>query len=86
MPWYQLREAKMAAELKAGVIGLGILGGQHAQFLGEHPAVSVVGAADIRSDVAGRVASAVGAQAYTDYAQMLSELTLDIVAIATPAA
>jgi predicted dehydrogenase len=74
----------MAAQLKAGVIGLGILGSQHVQFLDERPEVSVVGVADVRSEVAEKVGDPVGAQTYTDYRRMLSEQSLDIVAIATP--
>jgi predicted dehydrogenase len=72
------------AELNAGVIGLGILGSQHAQFLNEQPEVSVVGVADIRADVASNVGRPIGAEAYTDYSRMLAEQSLDIVAIATP--
>jgi len=71
-------------KLKAGVIGLGILGGQHATFLHSQPEVEVVAVADIRQEVADKVAGQVKAQAYTDYARMLKEHKLDVVAIATP--
>ncbi len=74
----------MSAKLKAGVIGLGILGSQHVRFLDEQPEVSVEAVADIRSEAADKVGAQVGAQAYTDYGRMLAEHRLDIVAIATP--
>jgi len=38
----------MGEKLKAGVIGLGILGSQHVQFLANQLEVDVVGVADIR--------------------------------------
>jgi predicted dehydrogenase len=74
----------MGQKLKAGVIGLGILGSQHAEFLHKHAAVEVVAVADIRADVAGRVAGQVGAQSYTNYQEMLRRHALDLVVVATP--
>jgi predicted dehydrogenase len=72
------------AELRAGVIGLGILGSQHANFLHQQPEVRVVALADIRKERAEDVAAQVGAQAYGDYEFMLKEQKLDLVTIATP--
>lgn len=74
----------MSQSLQAGVIGLGILGSQHVQFLHSHPAVDVVAVADIQPDVAERVASQVGARSYTDYQEMLRHQALDLVVVATP--
>lgn len=74
----------MAARLKAGVIGLGILGSQHVQFLEDHPEVSVEAVADIRSAIAEQVGGPIGASIYTDYGRMLSEQSLDVVVVATP--
>ena len=71
-------------KLRAGVIGLGILGSQHASFLHSQPEVEVVAVADIRQETADKAAGPLGAQAYTDYGQMLKEHKLDVVAIATP--
>lgn len=74
----------MAATINAGVIGLGILGAQHARLLHAREDVRLVAVADIRGDVAGRLAGELGATAYTNYAEMLREHTLDVVVVATP--
>jgi len=70
--------------LRAGVIGLGILGKQHAQFLREQSTVDLVAVADIRGDLAQQVAGELGAQRYQDYQEMLKEQALDLVVVATP--
>ena len=74
----------MSERLKAGVIGLGILGGQHVRFLTDQPEVEVVAVADIRAQQAQEVGGEVGAQPYDDYARMLQEQKLDLVVVATP--
>ena len=74
----------MSKTLKAGVIGAGILGSQHAEFLHGHAAVQVAGVADVRREVAEQVAARVGARAYSDYREMLRAQTLDLVVVATP--
>jgi len=74
----------MVAQLKAGVIGLGILGEQHVCFLQDQPEVDVVSVADIRAERTQEVAGRVGAQAYTDYERMLKEQRVDIAVVATP--
>ena len=74
----------MQTRLKTGVIGLGILGEQYVRFFKGHAATELVAVADVRSDVAQRVAGQTGAQAYTDYEEMLRAHALDLVAIATP--
>jgi predicted dehydrogenase len=76
--------ATMSNKLKAGVIGLGILGRQHAQFLHNHPAVDLVAVSDIRQPVSDQLAGELGAIGYASYAEMLKTHNLDIVAIATP--
>lgn len=74
----------MRKQLNAGVIGLGILGRQHAEFLHRHPAVRVAAVADVRKPVAEEVAALTGAAAFDDYAAMLRAHTLDLVVVATP--
>ena len=74
----------MSAQLRAGVIGLGILGTEHSQFLDRQPEVKVTAVADVRGERAQEVAAQVGAQAYTDYQLMLREQRLDIAVVATP--
>ena len=71
-------------KLTVGVIGLGILGSQHAQFLQDQPELEVVAVTDVISSRAQAVATQVTAQAYTDYTNMLREHTLDIAVVATP--
>jgi len=74
----------MASELRAGVIGLGILGSQHAEHLAKHHCVRLVAVADIRKAVADDLAARLGAEAYSDYDQMLRDHVLDLVVVATP--
>jgi predicted dehydrogenase len=74
----------MSAELRAGVIGLGILGAQHAQFLADQPEVKVVAVADIVRSKAEQVGGQAGATSYADYGRMLAEQRLDLVVVATP--
>lgn len=71
-------------ELRAGVIGLGILGAQHVQFLADQPKVRVVAVADIRRERAEEIGGQVGAKVYVDYERMLQEHGLDIAVVATP--
>jgi len=70
--------------LRSGVIGLGILGSQHVEFLAAHPQVKVAAVADVRPDQAEAIAATVGAEPYTDYTRMLAEHNLDLVVVATP--
>ena len=74
----------MNAQLRAGVVGLGILGAQHAQFLADQPEVQVVAVADILSERAQTVGAQVGAVPYQDYGRMYAEQRLDLAVVATP--
>lgn len=74
----------MVQSIRAGVIGLGILGSQHAQLLHKRAEVALEAVADLRADVAARVAGETGAKAYTDYHEMLRAHRLDLVVVATP--
>jgi predicted dehydrogenase len=74
----------LSEQLKAGVIGLGLLGSGHVQVLDERSEVKVTAVADIRADKADEIAGRVSALAYSDYEQMLREHKLDIVVVATP--
>lgn len=74
----------MPQQLKAGVIGLGILGSQHASFLHDHEAVDLVAVTDLRPEVADRVATSTGAEAFTDLHAMLKSHALDLAVVATP--
>ena len=74
----------MGSLLNVGVIGAGILGEQYVRFFREHPETRVAAVADIRPQVAERIGAAAGAQAYTDYGEMLKAQALDLVVVATP--
>jgi predicted dehydrogenase len=74
----------MDSKLRAGVIGLGILGRQHAQTLHAHAQVDVVAVADVRSEVAQQLGGELDAQPYADYREMLQAQGLDMVVVATP--
>ena len=74
----------MSERMRAGVIGLGFLGSAYAGFFHKHPGMEVVAVADIRPEVAERVAGEVGAEAHRDYDEMLRRHALDLVAVATP--
>jgi predicted dehydrogenase len=74
----------MTTQLSAGVIGLGILGRQHAEFLHAHPAVTVTAVSDIRQSVAEDVAQQLGSRSYGDYGEMFENERLDLVVVATP--
>ncbi|MGC9347604.1 MAG: Gfo/Idh/MocA family protein [Anaerolineae bacterium] len=71
-------------QLNANVVGLGILGEQHVDFLVAQPEVKVTAVADIRRDRTVEIAERLGARAYDDYRRMFREETPDIAVIATP--
>ncbi|NLV73507.1 MAG: Gfo/Idh/MocA family oxidoreductase [Chloroflexi bacterium] len=72
------------SKLKTGIIGLGILGNEHADYLAKRPEVEVVAVADLRSEAAEQAAKRIGCQAYTSYEAMLAEHKLDLAVVATP--
>ena len=74
----------MGSQIKAGVIGLGLLGREHVSLFDELEATEVSAVADLLPEVCGEVAEGVGAKPYTDYAVMLKEQSLDLVVVATP--
>lgn len=74
----------MSAKLKVGVIGLGILGSQHADYMHKHDSTELVAVADVRQEAADKVAAQTGAQGYNDYHEMLRQHALDLVVVATP--
>ncbi len=74
----------MSTQLRAGVIGLGIVGQQHATFLHQHPGVTLMAMSDLRLPLVTQVASQLGAEIFTDYEEMLDRHRLDLVIVATP--
>ncbi|MBC8457471.1 MAG: Gfo/Idh/MocA family oxidoreductase, partial [Deltaproteobacteria bacterium] len=70
--------------LKIGIIGIGILGSQHARNFSKHEKSEVVAVADPLETRAENMAKEVGARAYQDFQVMLSQEDLDVAVIATP--
>jgi predicted dehydrogenase len=74
----------MSEKLRAGIIGLGILGRQYVERLHQHPAVTVAALCDVRQPVVSELSARVGTAVYLDLQQMLREQLLDLVVVATP--
>lgn len=74
----------MSAALNAGIIGLGILGRQYAEFLRDHPDTQLKAVCDVRAPVAEKFATEFGAEPFHDYQDMLKRKKLDLVIVATP--
>lgn len=73
----------MSATLRAGIIGLGILGKQYAELLHAHPSIEIAGVCDLRRSAADAFASQYGTAACYDPAVLLTR-KLDLVIVATP--
>jgi UDP-N-acetylglucosamine 3-dehydrogenase len=69
--------------LRVGVIGVGVMGSNHARVLSELPGVEFVGVADPDRHQAGFVAQALGCAAVDNFVTLLDR-RLDAVTIATP--
>ena len=74
----------MANNLRAGIVGLGILGQQYLDFLSKRKDVDVVALCDVRPAVAAELAGPVGAKAFTGVDGMVADAPLDLVVVATP--
>ena len=70
--------------VKVAVIGVGMMGRNHARVYAELPGVKLVGVADADAMVAEAVVRRCGGQAYTDHCQLLDEQQPDAVTIAVP--
>jgi UDP-N-acetylglucosamine 3-dehydrogenase len=73
----------MLGSLKAGVIGVGAMGRNHARIYADLPEVKLIGVADLNEKQARSVAKIYNCQYYKDYQELLEE-QLDIVSIAVP--
>jgi len=74
----------MSEKLRAGVIGVGLLGSRHSDELSHDARVELVAVADANATRAENVACQYGCRAYSDYEQMLAKEHLDVVVVATP--
>jgi predicted dehydrogenase len=70
--------------LRAGVIGLGAMGANHARVYAELPGVELVAVCDTDPDRLEAVTGRHGARGYSAWADMLANATLDIVSVAVP--
>jgi hypothetical protein len=69
--------------LKVGVVGVGVMGGNHARVLSELPGVKLVGVADPDTKQREHVAKTLGCEAFTDYEALIAR-GVDAVTIAAP--
>ncbi|MFO7633383.1 MAG: Gfo/Idh/MocA family oxidoreductase [Caldilinea sp.] len=70
--------------LKAGVIGLGLLGSQYLEAFRKRSNIEVVGVCDVRREAAEYAASQAHAAPYTDVSELLAAQRPDLVVVATP--
>jgi UDP-N-acetylglucosamine 3-dehydrogenase len=69
--------------LRAGVVGVGAMGKNHARLYAELPDVELIGVADVNETLAISVAQSYGCKAFADYNDLLDE-NLDALSIAVP--
>jgi UDP-N-acetylglucosamine 3-dehydrogenase len=77
------KETRPARKLRLGVIGVGVMGANHARVLVDLPGVELVGIADPDRSQAMAVATALGCQAVADHPTLFG-LGVDAVVIAAP--
>jgi predicted dehydrogenase len=70
--------------LRAAVIGLGMMGANHARVLNELPGIDLVGVADPEPEAVRRATSGRTARGYADGSEMLSTERPDLVVVAVP--
>ena len=69
--------------VRAGVIGIGSMGSNHARVYSELPDVELIGVADVNETLAISVAQSYGCKPYADYHDLLGE-NPDVLSIAVP--
>ncbi|HEY64431.1 MAG TPA: Gfo/Idh/MocA family oxidoreductase [Caldilineae bacterium] len=70
--------------IQAAVIGVGVMGRNHARILAQMEDVNLAAVADVSLEIAEPVARTYKAHAYADYREMLDRERLDIVTVAVP--
>jgi predicted dehydrogenase len=71
-------------KLKAGIIGLGLLGSQYLDLLSQRQEVDIVGVCDVRQAAAEAAAARYQTAAYRDTGELLKAQRPDLVVVATP--
>jgi len=74
----------MMETLKAAVVGVGAMGGNHSRVYSQMPEVELVGVCDLDKHAAAKTADAYKCESYTDYNLMLAGAKPDLVSIAVP--
>lgn len=70
--------------IRAGVIGVGAMGRNHARVYNEIPDVDLVAVADLDLELAEETARRLGAHAYADYGEMLRKERPTILTVSVP--
>lgn len=73
----------MRKQVRAGVIGVGAMGKNHARLYSELNDVELVGVADVNETIAGSIARTYGCKPYADYHDLLGEKP-DVLSIVVP--
>lgn len=73
----------MRRRLRAGVIGIGAMGKNHARLYSELPGVQLIGVADMNATLATSIARSYGCKPYADYHDLLDQ-NLDVLNIVVP--
>jgi predicted dehydrogenase len=71
-------------KVRCAVIGAGLLGMRHAEFLAASAKARLVAVSDLRPEVLEKVAARTGAKTYPAYEEMLAREKLDLVLVETP--
>lgn len=74
----------MSDLMRAGVVGVGMIGALHARTYADDPRTELVGVVDIDGDRAEEVAGDLGTRAYTDVEAFLDDARPDLVSVAVP--
>jgi predicted dehydrogenase len=72
------------APLRAAVIGLGMMGANHARVLNELPDIDLVAVADLDPNAVGRATSGRTARGFSDATRLLEEELPEMVVVAVP--
>jgi len=73
----------MSRKLRAGVIGVGTFGSQHARVYAELDFVDLVAISDIKTDRLDDLTGKYNVRAYTDFSELLNKEKLDMVSVCT---
>jgi predicted dehydrogenase len=75
---------KPTSPVRIGLIGLGIMGELYAKIYSSHPLARLVAVSSRRQNRVDEFTARFAAQGYTDYRQMIEQVQLDAIVIATP--